>query len=158
MFRTCCSDRDVYKRQGVGSVDISKYKKLVTYRCAGNNLTKLDVTKNKKLRTLDCQKNRLKYLDLRKSTNLTNIELNDNELTSFDISNISGLGWYKFDNQYYTIAKGKKIDLAKLPGFDMSKIGKVTGGTRSDGGYGIIPVSYTHLDVYKRQISSKSSC
>ena len=76
---------------GVGSVDISKYKKLVTYRCAGNNLTKLDVTKNKKLRTLDCQKNRLKYLDLRKSTNLTNIELNDNELTSFDISNISGL-------------------------------------------------------------------
>ena len=67
---------------GVGSVDISKYKKLVTYRCAGNNLTKLDVTKNKKLRTLDCQKNRLKYLDLRKSTNLTNIELNDNELTS----------------------------------------------------------------------------
>ena len=87
------------------------------------------MTKNKKLRTLDCQKNRLKYLDLRKSTNLTNIELNDNELTSFDISNISGLGWYKFDNQYYTIAKGKKIDLAKLPGFDMSKIGKVTGGT-----------------------------
>lgn len=123
---------------GVGSVDISKYKKLVTYRCAGNNLTKLDVTKNKKLRTLDCQKNRLKYLDLRKSTNLTNIELNDNELTSFDISNISGLGWYKFDNQYYTIAKGKKIDLAKLPGFDMSKIGKVTGGTRSDGGYGSV--------------------
>lgn len=123
---------------GVGSIDISKFKKLVTYRCAGNNLTKLDVTKNKKLRTLDCQKNRLKYLDLRKSTNLTNIELNGNELTSFDISNISGLGWYKFDNQYYTVEKGKKIDLAKLPGFDMSKIGEVTGGTRSDGGYGSV--------------------
>lgn len=90
------------------------------------------------MRTLDCQKNRLKYLDLRKSTNLTNIELNGNELTSFDISNISGLGWYKFDNQYYTVEKGKKIDLAKLPGFDMSKIGEVTGGTRSDGGYGSV--------------------
>lgn len=77
-------------------------------------------------------------MDLRKSTNLTNIELNGNELTSFDISNISGLGWYKFDNQYYTVEKGKKIDLAKLPGFDMSKIGEVTGGTRSDGGYGSV--------------------
>ena len=31
------------------------------------------------------------------------------------------------------LKKGKKIDLAKLPGFDMSKIGEVTGGTRSDG-------------------------
>lgn len=133
---------------GVGSIDISKFKKLVTYRCAGNNLTKLDVTKNKKLDTLDCQKNRLKYLDLRKSTRLTNIELNDNELTSFDISNIPGLGWYKFDNQYYTVAKGKKIDLAKLPGFNMAKIGKVTGGTRSDGGYGsVITLTDTKTNI-----------
>ena len=51
---------------GVGSVDISKYKKLVTYRCAGNNLTKLDVTKNKKLRTLDCQKNKTEIFGFEK--------------------------------------------------------------------------------------------
>ena len=70
----------------LGSLDLSKNKKLVDLFCDHCNLSSLNLTSNTSLERLSCNGNNLTSLDVCKNTALTYLACQNNPLTSLDLS------------------------------------------------------------------------
>lgn len=70
----------------LGSLNVSKNKKLRELRCSANNLDKLDVSKNKQLQLLNCSDNDLDVLVVSKNRKLTQLFCDGNHLKKLDVS------------------------------------------------------------------------
>ncbi len=131
-------------------LDLRSNTKLDVLDCSTNALTALDVGQNKYLTNLNCSYNQiadLKFynllnifscgynqltsLDVRSCTRLTRLICCDNQLTSLDISQNTVLSYVNSDRNQFSISLSADgtFDLSTLPGFDVSKASKWTGGS-----------------------------
>ena len=113
-------------------LSLDSYALLGTLDCSGNQLAALDISANSNLRTVDCSGNQLTTLDVSANSNLRTVDCSGNQLAALDVSANSNLQTVNCSNN----------QLAALDVFANSNLQTVDcSGT----------VSYTHLDVYKRQ-------
>ncbi len=111
-------------------LDLSVCPKVRDLECTNNKLTTLDVSVCRELLILKCSKNQLVSLNTSGCTSLDTIDCSNNALTSLDLSTNTLIRKLNVqDNTRVVTAEGNKFDLSTLPGFDVSKVVEVVGGT-----------------------------
>ena len=115
------------------SLDVSKNTQLTTFECSNNQITNLDVSKNTQLTGLGCSNNQLISLDVSKNTQLSILYCSGNRLACLDLTKNTKIKELRADgNEYPAMLNNKcQIDLATIPGFQVSKVSNVSGGTIS---------------------------
>ena len=112
------------------TLDVSKNSQLIDLYCEGNRLTSLDISKNPKMINLECYNNQLTALDVSQNTQLENLYCSGNCLTSLDVSQNKKITYFEAAGNVYTTSINSKgqLDLATLPGFQVSKMLEVRDG------------------------------
>ena len=103
------------KRNLAGNLDASKWSKLTTLKCDGNQLTALDVSANTELDFLLCSWNQLTALDVNSNRALTVLYCSNNQLTELDLSKNTALtDLYCFHNQLIVLDVSSNTALTNL--------------------------------------------
>lgn len=112
-------------------LDVSQNKYLTTLICESNELTVLDIGQNELLSWLSCRNNQLLQLDVSKNSELYGLGCEENCLTSLDVSANISLEHFDCNNNVLMLESAdiSAYDLSQLPGFDVSKVTAVSGGT-----------------------------
>jgi Leucine-rich repeat (LRR) protein len=110
------------------ALDVSALSGLTAFSCAQNSLTALNLSGNPALQILSCGGNRLASLNVSMCPGLALLECAGNRLTSLDLSGNGALaGLDCSENRLAVTAKGGKLDLSGLPGFDPARASQWTG-------------------------------
>ena len=111
------------------SLNTEGCKSLSEFDCSNNALTGLDLSTNTMLHKLDCSNNALESITLGEKLQMEIFDCSYNSLVKLDLA---GCTVNRLNTQYnirVVTAEQNKFDLSTLPGFDVSKVVEVVGGT-----------------------------
>ena len=131
------------------SLNAEGCKSLSEFYCSNNALTSLDLSTNTMLHKLDCSNNALESITLAEKLQMETFDCSYNSLVKLELTSCTV---HSFDCSYNSLVKldlagctvnrlnaqnnirvvtaeQNKFDLSTLPGFDVSKVVEVVGGT-----------------------------
>lgn len=139
----------------IESLDVTNCTKLEYLECDDNKITELDLSNNPLLTELSCDGNLLTVLDLSKNTKLKDLQCCGNQLVSLDLSSnpkcseVTATG----NRRQIKLNSDNTFVLSTLPGFDISKATKWTGGIVSNG----VLTALSRTITYSYQINSNET-